>query len=82
MRIGQIYRSAKNGNKARITLLDKKNDTVEIEWFWVDGGPCPKDKTAWPLSSIEELVKKGDIQIYDDLPNKDPNALFMKEKKL
>jgi len=81
MRVGQIYRSAKSGNKARIILIDEKNDIIEIEWFWVDDKPCQKDKCSWPLSYIKGFVKKSNIQIYDELPKNNPNSRFNRKAR-
>jgi hypothetical protein len=79
MRVGQIYRSAKSGNKARIILIDRENDDIKIEWFESDGELCLKDVSTFDLSHIEQLVKEGVIEIYDEMPTENPNFLFKKE---
>lgn len=81
MRVGQTYRSAKNGNKARIILIDRENDDIKIEWFELDGEPCPRDVSTFDLSHIKQLVKEGAIRIYDEMPTNNPNTLFKRRKQ-
>lgn len=74
MKVGQIYCSAKTGIKARIVLIDRRNNLIEIEWFG------DNDRSVFSLLEIERFVKNEEILIYDELPAGDPNLLFKENK--
>ena len=80
MKVGQIYCSAKNGNKARILIVDRDSNSIKIEWFEIEGKPCSKDTSVFELSGIELFVRDGVIRIYDELPAQNPNTCFRRKE--
>lgn len=81
MKVGQVYQAILTGNKAHIIAINDLSNTVEIEWFYLDGKMCKKERNLYDITQTIHFIKNGVVRIYDDLSTKNPNSLF-KENKL
>lgn len=75
MKVGQRLRIVNSGGKGRIAIINDK--IIGIDWARHDADGAYDE---YELSHIEGLVKIGTLELYNELPPKNPNLLFKGRK--